>query len=33
MAIPVAVYTQLILLMMSSKKARNTEKLNIEVNE
>jgi hypothetical protein len=32
MTIPTAVYTELILLMMSIKPARNTERLIIEIN-
>jgi len=33
MTIPIAVYTELILLMMSSKPARNMYRLIIEINE
>ena len=32
MTIPIAVYTELILLMMSSKTARNMQRLIIEIN-
>jgi hypothetical protein len=32
MTVPVAVYTELILLMMSSKPTRNIQKLIIEIN-
>jgi len=32
MTIPIAVYTELILLTMSSKPARNMKRLNVELN-